>query len=110
MELKDLIGLIFTVVAVILFRSLSSGSKKQPPKVVRRDPTIMPRSDHKMGKKLSPSKIVPTAQVQPQRLAAAPTLPKTISGAKASSKKLFQDKGSLKKGFIIQEILKRPYE
>lgn len=102
MEVKDLIGLIVGVLFILVFRFLQGGKKKPIPPIVE------------------PKKKIPVAKkekkvVQESRPAWPASKPQPVYRSKrdtpvSMAKSLFANKSSLQKGFIMQEILKRPYE
>jgi len=103
MDTKDLFALILTAVAIIFFSSASSATKKKRANVAKNNPVPVPISQNKMGKKSSPKKIDRCSQV-------APVMHRDSKAHQRGKGKLFSEKDSLKKGFIMQEVLKRPYE
>lgn len=102
METKDIVGLIITFLAIILFQVVGRSKKKSPP------PRIQPKKVDPVVKK--ERKIA--SQSRPSwsaRKDHAAYLIKPKSSA-SLGRSLFPNKSAIKKAFIMQEILKKPYE
>ena len=102
MEIKDLIGVIVSILFILLFRFLQDGKKKPIPPI----PEL---------KKRMPLVKKEKRVVQESRPTWPASKPEAVYRSKRDTstplaKSLFSNKSSLQKGFIMQEILKRPYE
>ncbi len=98
MDVKDIVALIFTFLMIIILQVVGRVKKRPPPAKVKAVPA-------------KPSKVIARGHT-PVRI-------RSVSKAASYHEKkldlkkktgLFQDKGALKKAFIMQEVLRRPYE
>ena len=102
MEVKDLIGVIVTIFFIFLFRFVQGGKKKPIPAIPKEKKKIpIVKKEKKVVQDSRPS--WPASKPQPVYRSKRET-------SCSMAKSLFTNKSSLQKGFIMQEILKRPYE
>ncbi len=107
MEMKDLIGLIFTFL-IIIFLQFLGRPKKRPDKVVARPSqppikkgkTLQQKAELKMSREKINNRSVTVRSSYHEK--------KEVKKTRYHS--LFQNKKSLRDAFVMQEIIKRPYE
>ncbi len=114
MEAKDIIGLIFTFLLLVFVQWIGRPKKKQQ-EMRRQAPPPHPvekrKEKHHPKKEVKhpPSKMaLPLPPIKPRVLLRP--LEKVKVAGPSKGKLLFSSKQSLRQGFIMQEILKRPYE
>jgi hypothetical protein len=107
MEMKDLIGLIFTFL-IIVFLQFLGRPKKRADKVVAKvsQPPIKKGKthQHKHGQNMSSEKI----NIRSVTVRSSYHEKKEVQKSRYHA--LFQNKKSLRDAFVMQEIIKRPYE
>lgn len=99
MDIKDIVALIFTFLMVIILQFVGRAKKRAPTPVKAKAVSPKPSKVIARGHNPAPIRSVSKAAAYHEK--------------KVDLKKkmpLFQDKGSLKKAFIMQEVLRRPYE
>jgi len=118
MEFKDIIGLVFTFIFLVAFQFLGR-PKKKPASQEGRAPLPPPpqkkvqRPVHKEHKPAPINKAPPLSASQLKYAKQISNNEAYVIGKKkptTHTHRLFQDRASLKKAFIMQEIIKKPYE
>lgn len=109
MEAKDIIGLIFTFLLLVLVQFLGRPKKKQGEALKRPPPS--PRIEKRKEKHLAGAQ----AQLpKPVKVHSALHSPKQIPVEKKTKtslvSSLFSSKRSVRQAVIMQEVLRRPYE
>lgn len=118
MEFKDIIGLVFTFIFLVALQFLGRPKKKPaahegkvalPPHLQKK----VQRPAHKEHKPAPINKVPPLSASQLKYAKQISNNQAYVIGKKKQTShthRLFQDKASLKKAFIMQEIIKKPYE
>lgn len=118
MEFKDIIGLVFTFIFLVAFQFLTRSKKKPVPQEGTRPLPPLPlkkkeKQHFKEHKPALSSKSPPLSASQLKYAKQISNNEAYVIGKKKPATKtrhFFQDRSSLKKAFIMQEILKKPYE
>lgn len=117
MEFKDIIGLVLTFIFLAAVQFLGRPKKKPMPQE-RRHPLPPPhkKKEKPHFKEHKPAPISKSLPLTASQLKYSKQISNNEAYALGKKKptthahRLFQDKSSLKKAFIMQEILKKPYE
>ena len=109
MEIKDILGLAFTFLFLVAFQFLGR-SKKKPSQVMREPSAPISRKKEKPPVKKAPHKPLSTLEKSSSFVKNVEAYTTKKRQQRSVSKSLLQDKNSLKKAFIIQQVLNKPYD
>ena len=114
MEIKDILGLAFTFLFLIAFQFLGR-SKKKPQPVLTQAPQAMPRKKERVLPKkvithVSQNRAHGMQQNSSSFIRDSAAYDIKIKQAPSALKTFLHDKKSLRKAFIMQEILQKPYD
>lgn len=115
MEAKDILGLIFTFLLLVLVQFLGRSKKRQGEVHKRPPPTPIAERRIEKPRNKREEKHTTLKQLQtPQKLHSAIHPPKQVQVEKKKmpslARSLFSSRHSVRQAVIMQEILRRPYE
>ena len=115
METKDILGLAFTFLFLVAFQFLGRSQKKPQPAPQEVKPRAVPRKKEKVPPKKVPShisqnRVLGRLENSSSFIRSSAAYDIKTKQAPSPLKSFLHDKKSLRKAFIMKEILEKPYD